>query len=126
MILESTFLCEEAICDTRTNKISLINIISKNITPERMPMPINTMTFVVVLYKDNTETLDVYGAVLKITNNDKVLIEFPVSIFFDGKKSNSIIKLQGLMINEIGHVKFELKINGFDIPIEHEINIETK
>jgi hypothetical protein len=128
MMLESTFLCEKAIIDTQTQKMSLINIIPANITPAGMPMYLPTITFVVVLCKDNTETLDVYNAILKITNNDKVLIDSPVSIIFSGTKNcNTIIELQnGLMVNEIGTVRFELTIKDVDISIEHKINFETK
>jgi hypothetical protein len=128
MKLEATYLCEKAILDSQTKKMSLINIIPNSIIPAGLPMYMPSITIVIVLCKDKIDNRDNYDAVLKISNNDHVLIDVPINIDFTGSMhNNNIIELQnGLMVNEIGKLKFEVQIIGIDIQIKHEINIETQ
>jgi len=121
---EAVYLCEKAIVDSRSNMMSLINIHGETINTAGFPIIFNSITFVVILVREENEPIGTYTGLLRVKNNTKVLIDSPVNFAFKNQSnSRVIIELNGLVISEPGIIQFDLHVNEVNIDISYSRTI---
>lgn len=98
---------ENIIKDAESNNISVINIL-EDISAESFPILIQKMAILIYFEKESHDD-DKPTLVLKVSNNNKILVEHTIKADFRGKNKNrNIIKFGGILFPEPGDAKFEI------------------
>jgi hypothetical protein len=117
-------LCEKAIIDSRTNKVSLINIFEGIIRPNDFPIAIPDITLVCFLDKGN-DIQCTYEAEMSVSHNSKIIVPLtPSNINFMGSKFTRLIfEFNGLILKNEGELTFDIKIKNPEYNIKKVLKI---
>ena len=107
-----TFLvCEVAFIDSRTNNLSLINVLDE-IGSQGLPVVIPKLFTVAVIEREKKEKATP-EFILRITQGKKKLVDQRVKVDFQGKKRvRQLIEFHGFAIHEPGDLQFRLNYQG--------------
>jgi hypothetical protein len=118
------FLCEKAIIDSRTTRVSLINFFDEIIQPMGFPMVIPNITLVCFFDKGNA-TQEIYEAEMSVSQDSKTIIpSVPSDINFQGSKFTRLIfEFNGLILQNEGELTFDIKIKNPEYNIKKVLKI---
>lgn len=125
MKVELIICAEKILKEANSDNVSVINLM-EDFYAESYPAFISKAALLIVGVKESGDT-DNFSLPIKVKNNDKDIVTGNVAVDFMGKeKSNTIVNITSLPIQEEGSVNFII-YNKMDPPIEiGKYSIKTK
>ena len=111
MKCKTFMVCEAAFIDSKTNNLSLINILDE-IAAQGLPVIIPKLFTVAVIEREMKEKATP-EFILRITQGKKKLVDQRVKIDFQGKKRvRQLIEFHGFALHKPGDLHFRLNYQG--------------
>lgn len=104
MQLRQILCCEVNLLDSRTNTISLINLIEEINSPQ-FPFLLANFSIVAIFEREGDDPSSV-ACEITLTIGDQQLVRWPVDVVFDaGRLQRTMMNLQGLVIPITGSLQ---------------------
>ena len=104
-------VCEAAFIDSRTNNLSLINVLDE-INAQGLPVVIPKLFTVAVIEREKKEKASP-EFILRISQGKKKLVDQRIKVDFQGKKRvRQLIEFNGFMLHKPGDLCFRMNYKG--------------